>query len=142
MGISGRVLILAGRIYNKKPAGEFLSAPPCTKLPDGRHCHIDIYENYIPSGCPGISVAADDYFAGRMTEEKYPVVSRLLRGGVAELYGYAADSGFVPSEDGYVTKCELCYFMRDHLRKAKPSRDIAPECFYKSMTAAYAAAAE
>ncbi|MDD4774629.1 MAG: hypothetical protein PHZ09_13670, partial [Eubacteriales bacterium] len=72
-----------------------------------------------------------------LSEEKYPVVTRLLRGGIAALYKYAVSHGFTPSADGYVTKCELCFFIRDYLRSAKASYDIAPDCFYGAMNEAY-----
>jgi uncharacterized Fe-S cluster-containing radical SAM superfamily protein len=136
LGMNGRALTIAGQLYPRRPAAAFLTRDPC-RLLDGGHCHIDLYENFIPSGCPGISVALDDYFGGALSEEKYPVVTRLLRGGIAALYEYSVSHGFTPSADGYVTKCELCFFVRDYLRSAKPSYDIAPDCFYNAMNDAF-----
>ncbi len=137
LGLNGRALIMACKLYKRKRAETFLKSGSCSGLLDGQHCHIDLFENYIPSGCPGISVAADDYFAGNISSEKYPVVTCLLKGGVGELYKYAAGHGFEPSDSGYATKCELCFFMRAYLHKTRPSCDIAPDCFYNSMIAAY-----
>ena len=137
LGMNGRALIIAGSLYKRKKAETFLHSEPCRSLLDGYHCHIDLYDNYIPSGCPGLAVEADDYFTGNISETKYPVMTRLLNGGVGELYEYASGNGFVPSTSGYVTKCELCFFIRSLLRKTIPSRDISPDCFYDSMHAAY-----
>lgn len=137
LGLNGRALIIAGQLYKRKKAETFLKSGPCPGLLDGRNCHVDLYENYIPSGCPGISVAADDYFHGNISSEKYPVVMSLLKGGVGELFKYAAGYGFAAADSGYATNCELCFFMRAYLYKTMPSRDISPDCFYISMIAAY-----
>ncbi len=140
LNLNGRALIIAGQLYQRKPAEMFCSEGPCSRLLDGLHCHIDLYGNYIPAGCPGISVALDDYFSDKLSDKKYPAVIHLLQGGVGLLLNYAAASGFIPSDKGYVNKCELCFFIRDHLRKTNRSYDVGPDCFYNSMLASYAKA--
>ena len=73
---------------------------------------------------------------GELNPEKYPVATRLIKGGVRALYEYARGLGFMP--DTYISKCELCYFIREFLARTRPTRDVAPDCFYESMRAAYA----
>ena len=76
---------------------------------------------------------ARDYLEVNFPEEKYPVYSRLVKGGLAELLAYAKSKGFVTDNDGYATKCTLCYKIREYLFKNFPSADLAPESFYKEI---------
>lgn len=137
MGINGRALSIAREIYEPKKVQEILLSAPCTNILTAQHCHIDLFGNYIPSGCPGISTQLDDYISGNITETKYPIVTRMRDGGIESLYQYASDSGFIASEKGYINKCDLCYHIRSYLIDVKPSYDIAPKCFYDIMKSEY-----
>ncbi len=130
VGMNGRALSIAGEIYPNRPAEAFLTLRPCHSQPDIMHCHLDLYGNIVPSGCPGIAAEARDYLSCNVTEDKYPVYGRLINGGVEALYRYAVDKGFVPDPEGYPTRCTLCYAMRSYLVKHCPSPDLAPGCFY------------
>lgn len=131
--VNGRALAIAKRIYEPKTAGKIMDDEPCMHLLSGMHCHVDLHEKVIPSGCPGISIDLDDFLAGRLPMEKYPAAQRLCTGGVRALYEYAEEAGFVPDERGYATKCSLCCAIRSWLNENKPSPDIAPDCFYREM---------
>ncbi len=133
LGMNGRALAIAGEIYEKRPAEELATAIPCRSLLDVCHCHLDLYGNIVPSGCPGIAAEARDYLNGKIAPEKYPVMARLLSGGTKALYAYAKEKGFVPSPEGYPTKCAFCYAMRKFLHREAPSADLAPSCFYENM---------
>jgi Predicted Fe-S oxidoreductases len=133
MGINGRALSIAHEIYPKKRVQEILSSTPCTDMLTAQHFHIDLYGNFIPSGCPGISVELKDYINDNITEEKYPVVSRMRKNGIKSLYQYAVDNGFEASPNGYISKCDLCCHIRTYLSDAKPSYDIAPNCYYDAV---------
>jgi len=139
LGMNGRALRIADSIYEKKPAEMLLTDTPCGKLLQPQHCHFDLYGNAVPSGCPGIAVEMEDYLRGSVPEGKYPAASRLARGGTAALFAYAAEQGFVPDSAGYPTRCALCYAMRAYLAgigsDKKPTADLAPACFYRSMEA-------
>ena len=135
MGINGRALSIAKEIYPTKTVQEILKSTPCTDILTAQHCHFDLYGNYIPSGCPGISVDIADYFSGNINEDKYPIVSRMRKGGIKSLYQYAADNGFQPLSDGYISKCHLCHHIREYLTDVKPSYDISPKCYYEAMKA-------
>ncbi len=132
---NGRALTILRKKLPARPAEAYLDGTPCRVL-DGRHCHIDLYGNFVPPGCPGIAVDIEDILEDRVTPEKYPVATLLMRGGVRALFKYARESGFAPGD--YISKCELCFFIRDHLARVRPSRDVNPACFYESMRAAYA----
>lgn len=133
LGMNGRALAIAGEIYQKKSAEKLASSDECPTLTRPHHCHIDLHGNAIPSRCTGLAIDARDYLENNFPEDKYPVYSRLAKGGLAELFEYAKSKGFVPNKDGYATKCTLCYKMREYLFKNHPSQDLAPASFYNEI---------
>ena len=133
LGINGRALGIASDLYEKQSAEAFLDASPCRQILRPHHCHFDLYGNAVPSGCPGLAAGMRDYLMENISEEKYPVMARLMKKGVGALYEYACEHGFVPDEDGYPTKCAFCYAMRSFLVKCAPTRDLSPECFYNEI---------
>lgn len=133
LGINGRALGFAKSLYPLKSAEEVATDESCSSLTRPHHCHIDLYGNAIPSRCTGICAKAEDYLSGNITLEKYPVFSRLISGGVRELLSFAMEKGFVPDKDGYATKCELCFAIREFLERTSPSEDLGPQDFYSQM---------
>jgi len=131
--VNGRALAIVRSVYEAVSAEEILDDEPCSGMLSGMHCHVDLNEKVIPSGCPGISIDLDEFLAGRLPKEKYPAAYRLYTGGVRALYDYAREAGFEPDEKGYATKCSLCCAVRAWLNENKPSCDIAPDCFYREM---------
>ena len=130
LGMNGRALGIASDIYEKQPCEAFLNSAPCRSIMQPHHCHFDLYGNAVPSGCPGLSASSRDYLSENLPEDKYPVMARLVKKGVGELYAYAKEHGFVPDAGGYPTKCAFCYAMRSYLIKHAPSDDLSPSCFY------------
>ena len=133
LGMNGRALAIAAELYEKKPAEAYLNEPSCRKILRPQHCHIDLYGNAVPSGCPGLCAAAEDYLQENIPAETYPVMARLVTEGVGGLYRYACRLGFVPDPAGYATRCALCYALRSWLLKHVPSADLSPACFYENM---------
>ncbi len=133
LGMNGKALNIAKDLYEYRPASEWLSDTPCRSVSSVSHCHIDLYGNIVPPGCPGISAEAEDFIGMNFPEEKYPVLSRLVNGGISALYSYACEKGFVADEKGYPSRCSLCFAIRKYLNENCPSADISPRCFYKSM---------
>jgi len=134
LGMNGRALAIAEKLYPKRKAEDWLISEACPSILRTRHCHFDLYGNVIPSGCPGISAEARDYLTGNITEEKYPVLSHLAKGGVRALYKYAKEKGFTEAEDGYPSRCSLCFAIRAFLlERENPSQDLSPVCFYKNV---------
>ena len=131
VGPSGRALNIARATRPSRPAQALLTSKHCDLL-DGRHCHVDLFENVVPGGCPGIAIALDDFVSADLPMEKYPVAARLINGGTNALFAYAKVNGFV-LDDQYISSCDLCFAMRDYLSDAAPSSDIGPKCFYESM---------
>jgi len=133
LGMNGRALNIAKEIYPPRKVEEWLDSRPCRALNDVCHCHLDLYGNVVPSGCPGIAAEARDFLTGNLDESKYPVIGRLAKGGLKSLYDYALEKGFTPAPEGYPTKCSLCYEIRKYLLEKSPSPDISPECFYSNI---------
>ncbi len=139
LSANGRALTILRAHMPLRPAEAHLGGAPCRVL-DGRHCHVDLYGSFVPPGCPGVAIEIEDVARGEIDPEKYPVATRLMKGGVRALYEYAREAGFSP--DPCVSKCELCFFLREYLSRERPSRDVEPACFYESMRAAYARESE
>lgn len=133
LGINGRALAFADRIYEKHPAEYFATDEKCPTITHPHHCHIDLYGNGIPSRCTGISLPAEDYLECSTDKEKYPVYARLVSGGLKELLEYAAENGFEEAAGGYPTKCALCYDVRRYLFENSQSADLGPLDFYEQM---------
>ena len=75
LGMNGRALAIAEDIYDRKPAEAFLDNISCRKILRPQHCHIDLYGNAVPSGCPGLAAEAGDYLREEVPVEKYPVMT-------------------------------------------------------------------
>ena len=133
LGINGRALAFAKRIYPMYPAEFFATDEECPSLTHPHHCHIDLYGNAIPSRCTGISALTEDYLNTDIQEDKYPVLSRLISGGTKELFEYAKQKGFVPAKEGYPTRCAFCFAMREYLERVSPSLDLSPSDYYVQM---------
>lgn len=133
LGMNGRALAIAGDIYANRPAEDLAVSAPCKSLMDVCHCHLDLYGNIVPSGCPGLAADARDYLEEKISPDKYPVMARLLGGGTKALYEYAREKEFVPAAEGYPTRCAFCYAMREFLNRKAPSADLGPRCFYQSI---------
>ena len=136
LGMNGKALFIAEDLFEIRPAEDWLSPAPCRSVTSTSHCHIDLYGNIVPPGCPGISAEANDFLNTNFSEEKYPVLSRLAHGGTSALYSYACENGFTPDKKGYPSRCSLCFSMRKYLNSVRPSADLSPRCFYESMSEA------
>ena len=134
VGMNGRALSLARKLYPLRPAKEVASKKPCSRILRGQHCHIDMYGNVIPAGCTGISIPLTEYLeeTSLFDPERYPVLSRLLTEGTKGLLAYAQSLGF-DGETPCATNCDLCYRIRCFLREKAPAPEVGPDCFYEMM---------
>lgn len=104
----------------------------CRELFDTRHFHVDLYGNYLPGLCTGLSIECEDL--GRILDsEKYPVLSILMSQGVNGLFTFAEkEYQFVPGT-AYVSKCDFCTNIRSFLVKQVKLDvpDLQPFEFYE-----------
>ncbi len=117
----------------KRNVEQLLSeGPPCARLMSTTHFHIDLYGNYVPCLCPGLSVRVDD--VGReLDDDRYPLLNALMRDGVRGLHELAtAEHGFEPSPHGYMLPCDLCHAIRTYLVRDTDihAHELQPAEFY------------
>ena len=113
----GRALETFGRFAPQKSVAELVatSSRGCAELTEVSHFHIDLFGNYVPGLCAGLSIRREDLGAPLKLDE-YPIISRLYSKGIGGLLAFAAEEyGFVASKSAYASKCELCYEVRRHL---------------------------
>lgn len=132
--INGRALKTFRRVYPKIPVEKILNdnKESCSELADTKHFHIDLFGNYIPGLCTGLSLDYND-LGTNISKHKYPIISILYTNGINALYRFAVNEyGFKP-EDSYISKCDLCYDIRKKLvlDLSYVSNDLNPIDFYK-----------
>jgi hypothetical protein len=132
----GRALDTFGRYAQKRPTPDIVAANPrgCSELSEVSHFHIDLYGNYVPGLCAGLAIGADD-LRTPLSQETYPILSRLYADGIGAFFEYAVQRyGFIPNENGYALKCDLCYDIRHFLvlEKQVKSLELQPQghCLY------------
>ncbi len=129
----GRALETYSRFMEPKPLSRLLAenSGGCYELFETSHFHIDLYGNYIPGLCTGLSVEHTD-LGSPIDSDKYPFLFLLMKKGTDGLLSHVQEKyGFTP-EDSYVSKCQLCYSIRRYLvvEKNIHSADLQPEQYY------------
>ncbi len=106
----------------------------CVELEDVSHFHFDLYGNYVPALCSGITIDYRD-MGNPLPEEKYPYITLLYNGGPAALFQLAVEEFGYQSKEGYVSKCHLCQDIRRFLvlEKGEALEEFGPEQYYKEM---------
>lgn len=127
----GRSLKTFAPLFQEHSTEEILNTSRgCQELTDVSHFHIDLYGNYVPGLCSGLSINAED-LGKSLSVKDYPILNALFKGGVRQLYEtMVKDTGFKPDPQ-YVSKCHLCFHMRKHMsdRNAE-NHELQPEEFY------------
>jgi hypothetical protein len=117
--------------------------PPCSaRLTNSHHFHMDLFGNYIPGLCCGLSIARDD-LGKNIDKEKYPYLTLLNDKGIGGLYKMACDLyGFIPSKEGYISHCHLCFELRCWIvgKIGTGSTDLQPAGYYRELFPHYLAA--
>jgi hypothetical protein len=130
----GRALDTFGRFATQKPISRLAAegSRGCSELTEVGHFHIDLYGNYVPGLCAGLSIREEDL--GRpLNPEAYPIISRLFSKGIGAFVSHAAELyNFVASRAAYGSKCELCYEIRRFLvvEKGVNSKELQPQGHY------------
>jgi len=102
----------------------------CSELNDTSHFHIDLYGNYIPALCSGLSI---DYrgLGREMDYNDYPLLSILYGEGISGLYNYALEKYSIKIEGRFLSKCHLCLNIRQKLAAINPlNKELQPNHFY------------
>ncbi|MBN1532897.1 MAG: radical SAM protein [Spirochaetes bacterium] len=127
----GRAIDFLEGIFGRVETRELLRlSAGCRELADTTHFHFDLYGNYIPGLCSGLSIAAGDIGAP-LEEDRYPLITSLYREGVRGVCDAARRHGFEPAP-GYLNKCHLCNEARRFLAVAAgmESHELMPAGYY------------
>jgi len=97
------------------PVEKFIrQTSPCRNLLSTNHFHVDKDAYFIPPGCTGIRIPLEEAAFG-IPETQYPVFETLYNGGVTALLELALQHDFLPDDNGYPSKCNLCFHIRHFL---------------------------
>ncbi len=103
----------------------------CKELSDTTHFHFDLYGNFIPGLCAGLSLKKDDLF-NDISSKKYPILSILFAEGIKGLFEFAKNYGYKPSNNKkYGSKCSLCFEIRRFfVKNVKSFPELRPVFYY------------
>lgn len=103
----------------------------CSELFDTTHFHVDLFGNYVPGLCTGLSCYHRDV-GTPLDKNQYPFLVILMTEGIGGLYQAAAETYGFEAAPAYVSKCELCYDIRRFLvaEKGVGSPDLQPVQYY------------
>ena len=111
----GRALRTFRPYFADKSAEQILNenSDSCAaELTDTGHFHLDLFGNYIPGLCSGLSIHRDDLNRPLQTA-KYPILSTLFEAGIQGIYKMAQDAfDYRPARTRYINKCDLCTEIR------------------------------
>ncbi len=135
----GRAGYRLGKWIPKRPAESFENESCRQELLFSQHSHMDLYGNFIPGFCGGISLGdwhgldsmVDQYRMGKL-----PLAVQILaNNGPFGLFEIAAETyGYMPLRDGYAGKCHLCVDVRAHLERQGMYQEIfTPALFYQNL---------
>ena len=133
--LGGRALETFRPLLGKKTFQQILDENPggcAAELADTSHFHIDLFGNYIPGLCSGLSISVED-LAKPLSAETYPILICLYRFGIRGLIKMAEDiAEFRPQKNLYINKCDLCTEVRSFLVKNDyhGSKELSPVEFY------------
>lgn len=83
-----------------------------TELLSTGHFHLDLFGNYIPGLCSGLSIARED-LSKPLPTEKYPVLTTLFYEGIRGIFKMAQEKfNYTPAKERYINKCDLCTEIR------------------------------
>lgn len=135
----GRAGYHLGYLKKRHPPKDFRDESCRFELLYANHSHFDLYGNFIPSFCGGISLGSwqelttlrKNYSTGKAP----PLITALLVDGPYGLYLQARDEwGYPLLPGGYADKCHLCVDVRKHLVRAGANfPELQPVQFYAGL---------
>jgi hypothetical protein len=104
-----------------------------TELLSTGHFHLDLFGNYIPGLCSGLSIARED-LGSSLPAEKYPLLTTLFHEGIRGIFKLARETfDYTPAKESYINKCDLCTEIRTYLvhNDFCGTADLNPKEFYQ-----------
>jgi MoaA/NifB/PqqE/SkfB family radical SAM enzyme len=130
---SGRATQALRECYRTRPAAHFRGETCLSELLSTSHFHIDQHGDLFTGLCAGLAPASVKDLHPVISEVTHPAFFRLCLEGPYELMGLASRQfGYREREDGYVSKCDLCFHVRKHLQETGAFPELRPAAFYTS----------
>ena len=128
----GRVPDALRHCYAAAPAQSFRGDRCERELLSTTHFHIDHFGNLFTGLCAGIAPGDGENLHPPISEDTFPVFCQLCEEGPFGLMQMAADEfGYVPRDDGYISKCDLCFDIRRTLRTTGTFPELRPANYYE-----------
>jgi len=132
--LMGRAARQLRELYPPYPPRRFFDEPCRPSFLRNWHNHFDNYGNLMPGYCGGISLGSwrhlDTLESEGIDLDAHPVLGFLIAEDVRGLLHFAQDFGYRESEEGYVSKCDLCLDTRSHLVSQGDFEELRPKEFY------------
>ena len=132
--LMGRATRQLRGFYPTYPAHRFFGQPCRPAFLRDWHNHFDNYGNLMPGYCGGISLGRwqelDQLTEEGIDLEAHPVLRFLIAGDMRGLVRFAQDLGYQASQEGYLSKCDLCLEVRKHLVSIGDLAELQPREFY------------
>ena len=130
----GRATYRLKNFFPTYPAHVFFTIPCQPPFLRDWHNHFDNYGNFMPGYCGGISLGnwqnLNDLLKNGINLEDYPILRHLIANDMEGLFRFATDLGYVESQSGYLSKCDLCLDIRKHLIAKHNFDELNPKDFY------------
>jgi hypothetical protein len=130
----GRVPEGLPELFIRQPAENFQGGHCLDILTNVDHFHIDPEGNLFTGHCPGIISARVPDIHHEKSLEEDPIFVSLAFGGPYALMQLATErTGFTPDSAGYVSPCDLCFQVRQHMHRSVPGAwpELDPVTFYQ-----------
>jgi hypothetical protein len=132
--LMGRATRQLRGFYPTYPARRFFGEPCRPPFLRDWHNHFDNYGNLLPGYCGGISLGRwqelDQLTEEGIDLEDHPVLRFLFIEDIRGLFRFAQDLGYQASQEGYLSKCDLCLEIRKYLVSAGDFAELQPRRFY------------
>lgn len=129
----GRALKTYRSMMRMEPTEEIIkNSHPCSLLSGIYHFHVDLYGNFIPQSCAGLSIKLSELTQGA-DPVKYHVFYCLETKGIKGLVDLAVKDYGYKLKAEYAGKCDLCSDIRSYLVLEKKMKlpDLQPWDHYR-----------
>ena len=65
--------------------------------------------------------------------QKNPVLGFLVTEDIKGLFRFAKDFGYQEKPEGYLSKCDFCLHIREHLVSKEDFKELNPKAFYERL---------
>jgi len=138
----GRAAELLAQFLPTFPAHEVLQVDCTPRLSSPVHAHVDHRGNYLTGFCSGLRIGREaaldlgSLYTRGISLEEFPILERLVRGGLKELFRWAEREGYVPRKEGFVSPCHLCLDLRVFMYGLGfQFPELYPDFFYQELSA-------